>query len=53
MEFVAKVDHGALPAEIQQAFFGLIQALWKHGTLDPQIKELVRMRSATLADCKQ
>ncbi len=53
MQFVAKVDHSALPAEIQKAFFGLIQAIWKHGTLDAQIKELIRMRSATLADCKQ
>lgn len=53
MKFVGLVDHGALPRGIQEAFFGLIQALWKHGTLDPQIKELIRMRSAVLADCKQ
>jgi hypothetical protein len=53
MKFVAKVDHGALAAPIREAFFALIQALWKHGTLDGQIKELIRMRSAMLVDCKQ
>jgi hypothetical protein len=53
MEFVAKVDHGALPEGIRDAFFGLIRAIWEHGTLDAQLKELIRMRSATLADCKQ
>jgi hypothetical protein len=53
MRFVAQVDHGALAAPIRDAFFQLIQALWKHGTLDGQIKELIRMRSAILADCKQ
>jgi hypothetical protein len=53
MEFKALVDHGALPEGIRDAFFNLIQALWKHGTLDGQLKELIRMRSAVLADCKQ
>jgi hypothetical protein len=53
MQFVAKVDHGALPDEIRDAFFGLIQSIWKHGKLDPQIREMIRMRSAMLADCKQ
>jgi hypothetical protein len=53
MKFVGLVDHGALHPQISAAFFGLIQALWKHGTLDGQLKELIRMRSAMLADCKQ
>jgi len=53
MKFVGLVDHGALPEGIGAAFFNLIQALWKHGTLDGQLKELIRMRSAMLADCKQ
>ena len=53
MQFVAKVNHEALPVEIRDAFFGLIQSIWKHGKLDPQIKEMIRMRSAMLADCKQ
>ena len=53
MEFKGLVDHGALPAGISAAYFNLIQALWKHGTLDGQLKELIRMRSAMLADCKQ
>ena len=53
MDFVAKIDHRQLPAGIQKAYFDFIQSMWKHGTLDPQIKELMRMRSATLADCKQ
>ena len=53
MKFVARIDHGALPQGISSAFFQLIQAIWEHGTLDGQIKEMVRMRSALLADCKQ
>jgi hypothetical protein len=53
MQFVAKIDHGALPDEISQAFFGLIRSIWNHGKLDGQLKELIRMRSALLADCKQ
>jgi hypothetical protein len=48
----ALVDHGALPEGIRAAYFNLVQALWKHGTLDAQLKELIRMRSAVLADCK-
>ncbi len=53
MKFVAKIDHGALPEGISRAFFQLIQAIWKHGTLDGQLKEMIRMRSAMLSDCKQ
>jgi len=53
MKFEGLVDHGALPEGIREAFFNLIQALWKHGSLDGQLKELIRMRSALLADCKQ
>ncbi len=53
MQFVAQVDHSALPEGIRQAYFELIQSIWKYGQLDPQIKEMIRMRSAMLADCKQ
>lgn len=53
MKLVAKVDIQALPAPIHEAFFNYIQTFWEHGELDPQIKELIRMRSAVLADCKQ
>ena len=53
MKLVAKVDIQALPAPIHEAFFDYIQTFWKHGELDPQVKELIRMRSAVLADCKQ
>jgi len=53
MKLVAKVDIQALPAPIHEAFFNYIQTFWKHGKLDPQIKELIRMRSAVMADCKQ
>ncbi len=53
MEFKAKVDHGALPEGIRDAFFKLIQSIWEHGTLDGGLKEMIRMRSAMLADCKQ
>ena len=53
MKLVAKGDIQALPAPIHEAFFDYIQTFWEHGELDPQIKELIRMRSAILADCKQ
>ena len=53
MKFVAKVDHGALAPQIQEAYLNLIQSMWKYGKLDGQIKELIRMRSAMLVDCKQ
>ena len=53
MKLVAKVDIQALPAPIHEAFFDYIQTFWEHGELDPQIKELIRMRSAMVADCKQ
>ena len=53
MKLVAKVDIQALPAPIHEAFFDYIQTFWEHGELDPQIKELIRRRSAILADCKQ
>ena len=53
MKLVAKVEIGALPAPIHEAYFNYIQTFWDHGKLDPQIKELIRMRSAINADCKQ
>lgn len=53
MKFTAQVDTGALPGPIQEAFFNLIRSFWEHGALDGQIKEMIRMRSAVLVDCKQ
>ena len=53
MEFRADVDTGALPGPIQEAFFNLIRSFWEHGALDGQIREMIRMRSAILVDCKQ
>ena len=53
MEFRSQVDAGKLPAPIQKAFFNLIRSLWDHGVLDGQIREMIRMRSAILVDCKQ
>ena len=53
MKLVANVEIQALPAPIHEAYFNYIQSFWKYGELDPQIKELVRMRSAMAVDCKQ
>ena len=53
MEFRAQVDTGKLPGPIQEAFFELIRSFWEYGTLDGQLKEMIRMRSAILVDCKQ
>ena len=49
----ARIDPAALPAPISQAFMGLIRAIWDHGTLDGQLKEMIRLRSAYLANCRQ
>jgi hypothetical protein len=51
--FVGRVDTMALPAPIREAFLGLIRAIWDHGVLDPQLREMIRVRSAILADCRQ
>ena len=53
MKLVAKVDVQALPAPIHEAYFKYIQTFWDHGELDAQTRELIRMRSAVNADCKQ
>ena len=53
MKLVAKIDLAQLPAPIQEAFYNFILTFWEHGKLDPVVKELIRMRSAILADCKQ
>ena len=51
--FTARIDHSALPAPISMAFLGLIQAIWDHGHLDGQLREMIRVRSAYLANCRQ
>jgi len=53
MEFKAHVDVSELPGQIQAAYFNFIRSIWDHGTIDGQIKEMIRMRSAILVDCKQ
>ncbi|MBW2426363.1 MAG: hypothetical protein JRG86_19105 [Deltaproteobacteria bacterium] len=53
MEFKAHVDVSELPGQIQEAYFNFIRSIWNHGTIDGQIKEMIRMRSAILVDCKQ
>ena len=53
MEFKAHVDASELPSQIQAAYFNFIRSIWDHGTIDGQIKEMIRMRSAILVDCKQ
>jgi len=50
---IARIDTSALPAPISQAYLGLIRAIWDHGKLDGQLREMVRVRSAILADCHQ
>ena len=47
-----RIDPSALPAPIREAYHDLLRALWEHGPLDGQLRELIRMRSAVLADCK-
>jgi hypothetical protein len=49
---VQRIDPNAVPAAIRAAYYDLLRALWDHGPLDGQLREMIRMRSAVLADCK-
>jgi hypothetical protein len=40
-----------LPAAVSAAYSALIKSLWTDGRLDPQLREMIRMRSAVLANC--
>jgi hypothetical protein len=40
-----------LPPAISAAYSALIKSLWTDGRLDPQLREMIRMRSAVLANC--
>ena len=40
-----------LPAAIAAAYTALIRSLWTDGQLDPPLREMLRMRSAVLANC--
>lgn len=37
--------------EAGDAFFELYGTFWRHGLLDQQLKEAVRLRNARLTDC--
>lgn len=50
---VGRVDVNALPVPIRQAFLALIRSIWDHGQLDGQLKEMIRVRSAVLANCRR
>jgi hypothetical protein len=40
-----------LPEAISGAYGALVRSLWTHGRLEPQLREMLRMRSAVLANC--
>jgi hypothetical protein len=40
-----------LPAEISAAYQAMIKSLWRYGRLTPHLREMVRLRSAVLANC--
>ena len=42
---------GHMPAEIYEASMDFYRALWKHGRLDIRLRELLRLKSASLAGC--
>ena len=52
MKIVSRIDHTALPLPIQRAYGQLVEALWQHGCLEPQLRELIRMRGAVEVDCR-
>ena len=51
--FTARIDQTELPLPIREAFLRLIQSIWDHGQLDGQLREMIRVRSAYLANCRQ
>ena len=50
MKRVARIEK-SLPAPITAAYRALVKSLWEHGKLDPQLREMLRLRSAVLANC--
>ncbi len=52
MPTTARIDTNALPPGIRDAYASLVRALWEHGVIDGQLREMIRMRSAVTADCK-
>ena len=48
---MTRINTGALPKPISEAYMGLLRSLWDHGVIDGQLREMIRMRSAVLADC--
>lgn len=50
MKRIARIER-TLPAPINEAFQALVRSLWEHGTLDHPLREMIRMRSAVLANC--
>jgi hypothetical protein len=52
MKLVARVEK-SLPPPVWDAYRAMVKALWEHGKLDHQLREMLRVRSAVLADCHQ
>ena len=50
MKRVAKIEK-SLPPPITAAYRALVRSLWAHGQLDPALREMLRLRSAVLANC--
>jgi len=42
---------GAMPREIYDASMQFYKALWRNGRLDVRLRELLRLKSASLAGC--
>jgi hypothetical protein len=50
MKAVARVET-SLPSPVWDAYRALVKALWEHGALDHRLREMLRVRSAVVADC--
>jgi len=42
---------GKLPPEIYAASMTFYKAIWRYGTLDTRLRELLRLKSSSLAGC--
>lgn len=49
---VQRGDANAMPQPIFDGYSAFLKALWRYGRLEAPLREMIRMRSAQLADCR-
>ena len=52
MRRLSRTFMAELPGPVSEAYVDLLRALSEHGKIDAQLREMLRMKTAILADCK-